>query len=935
MSRRKTLRSASSIVMLVGAAALAPATGEAAAEQRARSQTAAQAGNPAALGEGDQTDLLNQPITLDLVDAPLGSGLEAIARRAGLILAYNPDILPAGRTVTLRASALAARDALARVLNGTGLEPTITGHGQLTLGRAPAARTAAADAAAGAPQQAVVTGIVTDAGTGQPLSGAELRVDGSELSALTDAAGRYALEDVPAGTHTLVASMVGYSEAREAVTVTGTTASVNFALTASPLPLDEMVVTGTIAATQLRAVPSPVSVITADEIARRGVVRFQEIFQSIPGVGVAADHGREHLSFLYVRGANTLQPIGNSAIKTYIDGVEVANPVYALNQIDPTSIERVELIRGPQGSTLHGSGALAGVLQVFTKKGKAGTQAPSISATVTAGGLQSHYKDELTLVQNHRASITGGAQNISYSLGASFSDIGEWVEDELIDELGWNVRNGGSREIGLWGGMRYITGPLAAEVSVRSQNTLRYPPQNKALADPARSGRWDLPSYTKPAGTENELAFQTYGLTITYAAQPQWKHKLTIGHDGTLAEFRRSEPRLTTPADTFLLYQTLDWQRRSLSYSTALEASLNADLSATLQAGVDRSTWSQRTVRTDDATQLTGGLGNQTANIARGQLANHGFFGQLQVEWLNRLFLTLGLRADRNSGFGDEYGYAWSPRAGLAYTIDMAAATLKSRLSFGTAIRPPEPHQKLGRTVGNFVTLANGRLAAETQAGYDFGVELHAWPHFSASVSRYRQTAQDLIAPVSLTDPAAEPRIQQFQNVGRIKNAGWEIETTVRLQPIAVKAHYSITESSVQQLSPTYTGTDFAIGQRPLYVPVNTGGISVSYETARITLTLGLSHRGSWRGYRIVPYYEALFGTDPDRAPYAGSLRDYVDDYSSVQRYHVNARYRISKKVATLVTVDNLLNDSEPDQWDIGLVRGRQMRIGLRLDFGS
>lgn len=934
MYRRKTILSAGPILVLIGAAAPAAATAVAGAELRAQSQTAAQAARPATGDERDRTDLLSQPVTLDLVDAPLESALEAIARRAGLALAYNPDILPAGRTVTLRASALHARDALARVLHGTGLEPSITRSGQLTLARGPDAPADAADAAAGVPQQGVVTGVVTDAGTGDALRGAQVRVDESELSAGTDAEGRYTLEDVPPGTHTLVASMIGYGEAHQAATVAaGTTASVDFALTVSAVPLDEMVVTGTMVPTQLRAVPSPVSIITAEDIERKGVVRFEDVLRSIPGVAVVGRNGQEYLTYVYVRGASSLNTQANT-IKTYIDGVEIANVRYSLNQIDPASIERIELIRGPQASTLHGSEAIAGVLQIFTKKGRMGADRPQIQATLAGGNLESQYKDGFTLVQNHSVTIIGGDQEVSYRFGASYNHTGEWVENELLEQLRWNVRNSATDDLGFSGGVQYVIGPLTAEISARAHRKLRGAPIDDALSDPARSGAWNYPYLTKPSGTEHDLNFQTYGLSLAYRASQRWRHRLTIGQDGTVMEIRQPQPRITTPADTFLLYQYLDWGRRSFNYNTAFDLSIGSSLTSTLQAGLDISTSLQRITLTRDAKQLEGGLGNDHADITRGTLTNHGFFVQTQTAWNDQSFVTVGLRADRSTSFGGDFGYAWSPRVGIANVFEIGSLTAKFRASYGRAIRPPEPQYRLGQTLGNAVYLENGGLKPEAQSGYDVGLELHAGQRFSIGVTRYAQRAKDLIALVRMSEPSAMPQIRQYQNVGRIRNTGWEFEATGNLGRLSVSGNYGLMDSRVEELLSTYTGTAFVVGQRPLNTPHSTAAFSATYSAPPVTVTAGATYKGSWQTYRYLRYFEAVFGTDPNREPYTGKLQDYVDDYSPVRRYEVNATLEVTPSLTALVMIDNLLNDKTPDQYDYHLVRGRQIVVGLRFDSG-
>ena len=64
-----------------------------------------------------------------------------------------------------------------------------------------------------------------------------------------------------------------------------------------------------------------------------------------------------------VRGASSF---GVTSPKIYVDGIEVANPL-VLTQFDPERIERVEVIRGPQGAALYGSGAISGVVNIITR----------------------------------------------------------------------------------------------------------------------------------------------------------------------------------------------------------------------------------------------------------------------------------------------------------------------------------------------------------------------------------------------------------------------------------------------------------------------------------------------------------------------------------------------------------------------------------------
>ena len=99
-------------------------------------------------------------------------------------------------------------------------------------------------AAAGQAPAGTITGVVTDAMSGQPLESAKVTV-GTETGALTNAAGRYVLEGVPAGEHTAKVAILGYATQERQVTVTAGQATVaDFAMVGSALELQDMAVAG-------------------------------------------------------------------------------------------------------------------------------------------------------------------------------------------------------------------------------------------------------------------------------------------------------------------------------------------------------------------------------------------------------------------------------------------------------------------------------------------------------------------------------------------------------------------------------------------------------------------------------------------------------------------------------------------------------------------
>lgn len=87
-------------------------------------------------------------------------------------------------------------------------------------------------------RQGTITGRVIDGTNQQPLVGAQVFLIGTSLNTITNQDGRYLLPAVPAGQYTVEATLIGYSQGTQTVTVTsGATATVDFALNISAVPL--------------------------------------------------------------------------------------------------------------------------------------------------------------------------------------------------------------------------------------------------------------------------------------------------------------------------------------------------------------------------------------------------------------------------------------------------------------------------------------------------------------------------------------------------------------------------------------------------------------------------------------------------------------------------------------------------------------------------
>lgn len=169
---------------------------------------------------------------------------------------------------------------------------------------------------------------------------------------------------------------------------------------------ETVVVTATRTAQTADQSLSSITVITNDDIERQNATSLQEVLQSVAGITMASNGGQGTLSSLFLRGTNS------DHVLVLVDGVKVGSVTAGLTAFEflpVEQIERIEIVRGPR-SSLYGSEAVGGVIQVFTKKGQ-GRMRPALSL---AAGTYDTYRAV--------ASVSGGDNKINYSATMSSYD---------------------------------------------------------------------------------------------------------------------------------------------------------------------------------------------------------------------------------------------------------------------------------------------------------------------------------------------------------------------------------------------------------------------------------------------------------------------------------------------------------------------------------
>jgi outer membrane receptor protein involved in Fe transport len=667
--------------------------------------------------------------------------------------------------------------------------------------------------------------------------------------------------------------------------------------------MDRVLVMGTpMSGAPERELASAVTVITASQIAAAGAPTMEDLLRSgIPGV-VAWDLGISGplAQLASVRGSSSFTA---NYLKTYVDGVELASP-YMLFAIDPYSIERIEIIRGPQGSALYGSDAISGVVQVITRRGSpAARWHPRADALASGGRMQSRYVDGTSPAQHYSAMIASGGGMTSLGMGGSYGTAGALVP------------GGSSSTRGTFGGFRHVVGPLRAEGTLRYADIDFTAPENPLIRAQA------LSATVRPSLRDQHIENETYGMTLDLQPAPPWRQTLVLGVDRNAGAIpQQREP--ATVADALLGATRERASKTSLRYSTMLRLFDTPARNGTLTLGAERSTLVRERLGLESDLS---GAGDSLSALYRDDINNTGVFGQLKLDLMSALFLTAGLRAEHNSTFGAHYGTAWSPMLGAAYTRDLGAATAKVRVAFGKGIRPPAPSARQAISTVTFRQLENPLLEPESQTGIEGGVELYAGDRASLSLTGYAQHADGLIQEVIINRDGA--RAIQYQNVGRIANQGLELEGSARRGPVRAAVTFAVTASRVRALSRTYSG-DLAVGDRVPEVPGASGLASLNWSLGRTDFTFGTSYIGSWIGYDWVRFVN---GQQDTLASTPSTLRGYLLRYPSVVKPFLAVSRPVLHDLEWFARIDNLTNVQRNERDNLQITAGRTATIGLRI----
>ncbi len=560
--------------------------------------------------------------------------------------------------------------------------------------------------------------------------------------------------------------------------------------------LPPVAVTATRLPISTAAAPATVDVITGDELRLRGITAVSTALQSIAGVTIAQSGSFGSATSLFVRGGESRY------VKVLVDGVPVNDPGGAidLSTLTTDNVDRIEIVRGP-ASVLYGADAVAGVVQIFTRRGSG-----ALRTVVSARGGSYGSSDV-------DGTLLGGLANGDFSLGLARHDTkGIYAFNNAYDNT---VASAGVH--------------LALDPRTDLRVSLRY---NDGLFHyPTDGGGTPVDSNAKLSQDRTTIAGE-----LTRILTPRLDAHLTLTSESTTGG-TDDRPDDSTASGTEILDQT---RRRAAD----LRANLSLPVATILTGGASLEQEDERT----ESQFLFGG--SSSSSIFAASRRNSAFYAQTLSTLPESVVVTAGGRLDDNERFGKFGTY----RLGASWRV---IGDTRLHGSLGTAFSEPSFAENYST---GFVT-GNPNLSPERTASWEVGLRQALFnDRVEASVTHFDQRFRNLIDYTGDTTACGA----SYCNVARARSLGQEFELrVVPLARLVLDANLTHLDTKVLTAGfDTTSGGLYHEGEQLIRRPTTSWNLGGTYTAQYANIDLRIIHVGE-RTDRDFRPFPALPVVDP------------------------------------------------------------------------
>lgn len=592
-----------------------------------------------------------------------------------------------------------------------------------------------------------IKGTILDSRSNQSIPGATVKINNTTTGAVANVDGVYVVNtQLKPGKYSLTFSFIGYTPITRELELGQTlTVTADAKITEDYLRLNEVVVTGNAVGTSRKTLGNAISTVNAGDIANSSATSIdQALSGKISGAQITQNSGNPAGGIsVRLRGTSTVAGSGDPLY--IVDGVIVNNSStelvdlggYSQNRlvdINPNDIDHMEIIKGAAAAAIYGSRASNGVVQIFTKKGKAGKTQFNFSSQLkisdirkklevntypfrfnntTASDLSQtavtryDYQDDIfrtAVGTENNMSISGGSENTQYYVSGNFLDnqgivgstnfrrggvrakIDQKLNNWLKMSIGTNYIISTSQEVPN-GGLNEAYGALTGFIFSNNYidpNPVNgvYPSLSAAIArtNPLEAiNRFDFQQRTSRfIGDLQLMANPVKGLNINYV----------LGYDNATQIGTGYIPvGNTTP--TYNTGYSRRADRTSFMVNNDLNISYQTKINDWLEStsGIGGTAQSEKVYQTGITATLLGPIGetiNNGVSLAseyRSDVNIMGAFAQQTFGLFNKFYVTGAARYDVSSVFGEKFRGQFYPKVSGSYVVSNEGFWRNSGLS--------------------------------------------------------------------------------------------------------------------------------------------------------------------------------------------------------------------------------------------------------------
>lgn len=779
--------------------------------------------------------------------------------------------------------------------------------------------------------QSQITGRVTDE-EGSPIAGVSVFVKGTKTGTTTNNNGNFSIE---AGIgDVLVFSSVSYGTKERKITSTFIIIKLSFQVK----PLEELVVSGNVVAVKRKEDVSSVTVLSGKDIEALPGFNLINILEGVvPGVTISSvgttlgRTGEYFNSRIQVRGAD---------IKVYVDGVIYAAGSNYLAMINKDDIDRIEIVRGPSAATLYGSGAIGGVILIYTKKGSG--EKTTINVTTSAGFQQSDYTEKnKQFQQKHSVEFYQGIKNFSYVIGGNYR-----TQDDYLPK--GSIKIGGG-----YANFTYTTGKFKFVLNNNYNiNTITNSSYN--MFDNITGVGDFFAFYKDSAYVKDNYRIYSVGVSFNTSFQPTswWTHNLVLGYSENAYHYLTDVSIYT---DTALInYYTnhnneltaQDWNSKdktpTISYNNVIKIGIIHDpFKMNIVSGFEYSnTKHNEIIHNNTLYYTTAGGFTYTPNVVTGPpfyIYNREFTGaflQLSPAFKDKYFLVAGLRYEKSN----VSSAIVNPRIGFTTNFELPRFIIKPRINWGRSITAPPYYITHPRpSFGPFTFEANPDIKQKEQSGLDVAIEVYdKKDKFKVEIVYYDNIIKNDFATKRTVTNNGTALLISYINIGKFANKGWEFSSEYKFNNFKITGNYSIIKA---------TYVDSFIGRKTFYkgdkvdgIPDYSAGASLNHtfpkilgKSDRLSATLSMTSSGNMivldnYSYTIAfAKWRAGNGSNPNS-------NNYNRETPRVTKYNLNIDYQFHPNLRFFIQAQNFTNNTTPDFDKSYPVTGASWMFGLKLN---